>query len=258
MKTGSGNWTIPGRDGMTGTMKQVGATALLALALLAAAATDLSAGWPAHDAPVRTLYLIRHGEYVHDEGCDEDTGCGLDRLGRHQAALAGDFLASLGIGFTSLQSSSMTRARETAAIIASRLPGTAPELHRDIRECTPATRRADVMAGLEPGEAEDCERELAAAWDRLVRPAADRDAHDVVVCHGNVIRWFVCRALGVDTAAWLGMSIANCSLTVIQVRPDGTCRLVTFADAGHIPFALRTYPGTTADPAAVAAALGPE
>ena len=242
---------------MQGTAGRAGAAALLTLALLAATAADVGAGWPAHDAPVRHLYLIRHGEYVHDDDCDEDVGCALDRLGRHQAALAGDFLASLEIEFTSLQSSSMTRARETAAIIDERLPGPALELHRDIRECTPATRRADVMAGLEPGEAEACERELAAAWDRLVRPAADRDAHDIVVCHGNVIRWFVCRALGVDPEAWLGMSIANCSLTVIQVRPDGTCRLVTFADAGHIPFPLRTYPGTPADPAAVSAALGP-
>ncbi|MDO9694974.1 MAG: histidine phosphatase family protein [Candidatus Latescibacteria bacterium] len=243
---------------MKGTKGKAGAAALLALALLATTAAEVGAGWPAHDAPVRHLYLIRHGEYVRDEGCDEDAGCALDRLGRHQAALAGDLLASLGIEFTSLQSSSMTRARETAAIIDERLPGPVLELHRDIRECTPATRRADVMAGLEPGEAEACGRELAAAWDRLVRPAADRDAHDIVVCHGNVIRWFVCRALGVDPEAWLGMSIANCSLTVIQVRPDGTCRLVTFADAGHIPFPLRTYPGTVADPAAVSAALGPE
>jgi serine/threonine-protein phosphatase PGAM5 len=233
------------------------ATAILTTVLLTAAAAELRAGWPAQAEPVRHLYLIRHGEYVHDEDCDEDVGCGLDRLGRHQAALAGDLLASLGIEFTSLQASSMTRARETAAIIDDRLPGPALELHRDVRECTPPTRRADVMAKLEPGEAEACERELAAAWDRLVRPAADRDAHDVVVCHGNVIRWFVCRALDVDPQAWLGMSIANCSLTVIQVRADGTCRLVTFADAGHIPFPLRTYPGTVADPAAVEA-LGPE
>lgn len=235
-----------------------GAAAVLATILLAATAAEVGAGWPTHEAPLRHLYLIRHGEYVRDEGCDEDAGCGLDRLGRHQAALAGDLLASLGVEFTSLQASSMTRARETAAIIDDRLPGPALELHRDVRECTPTTRRADVMADLDPGEAEACERELAAAWDRLVRPAADRDAHDIVVCHGNVIRWFVCRALDVDPQAWLGMSIANCSLTVIQVRADGTCRLVTFADAGHIPFPLRTYPGTPADPAAIEAALGPE
>lgn len=234
-----------------------GAAVVLAVILLAVTAAEVGAGWPTHEAPLRHLYLIRHGEYVHDEDCDEDTGCGLDRLGRHQAALAGDLLASLGVEFTSLQASSMTRARETAAIIDDRLPGPALELHRDVRECTPSTRRADIMADLEPGEAEACERELAAAWDRLVRPAADRDAHDIVVCHGNVIRWFVCRALDVDPQAWLGMSIANCSLTVIQVRADGTCRLVTFADAGHIPFQLRTYPGTSADPAAVEA-LGPE
>lgn len=226
-------------------------------AVILAASGSARAGWPADDGPVRNLYLIRHGEYVHDDTCDEDVGCGLDRLGRWQAARTGDMLAGLDVEFTSLQCSAMTRARETADIIAAHLGRGAPPRYRDIRECTPPTRRADVMSELAPGEAAACEDSLRAAWNRLARPAVGVDANDVVVCHGNVIRWFVCRALDVDPTAWLGMSIANCSLTLIQVRADGSCKLVTFADAGHIPFALRSYPGTAADPEAVAA-LPPE
>jgi len=158
-------------------------------------------------------------------------------------------LVASGTAFSSVQASTMTRARETGEVVAACFPALELELHRDIRECTPTTRRVDIMEREDPAEVADCEANLAAAWQRIFTPAgdADADAHDVVVCHGNVIRWFVTRALEVDPEAWLGMSIANCSLTVIQVKPDGSCKLVAFADAGHIPSHMQTYPGTTID-----------
>ncbi len=48
-------------------------------------------------------------------------------------------------------------------------------------------------------------------------------------------RWFVTKTLGVDPQAWLGMSVTHCSLTVIQVEPDGTFRIAAVGDIGHIP-----------------------
>ena len=65
---------------------------------------------------------------------------------------------------------------------------------------------------------------------RLILTASG-DTHELLVCHGNVIRWFVCRALGVDTKQWTRMEIANCSLTMIQIRADGTVRVVAPVDA---------------------------
>ncbi|MBK8164914.1 MAG: histidine phosphatase family protein [bacterium] len=219
-------------------------------ALLALLATGPAlAVLPAADQPVRNLFLIRHGEYVHDVACDEEVGCGLDALGREQARLVAARLDGLPLRFTSLQSSPLTRARETAAIVAGHFPELAHRIEGDIRECTPPTRRPDIMADLEPGEAAACEAQLAAAAARLLMPAAaGADENDIVVCHGNVIRWLVCRALDVDPQAWLGMSIANCSLTVIQVKADGSCKLVSFADSGHIPWSQTTYPGVTWNP----------
>ena len=43
------------------------------------------------------------------------------------------------------------------------------------------------------------------------------------------------------------LSIANCSLTVVQVRADGRMKLVAFADSGHVPWSMTTYPGVTAE-----------
>jgi serine/threonine-protein phosphatase PGAM5 len=201
---------------------------------------------PDRDEPVRTIILIRHGEYEHDEDCDEDVGCGLVVLGRQQARLTGDRLKAMPIAFTSIQASAMTRARQTGEIIAERFPGLDLVLQRDIRECTPSTRRNDIMADLKPGEAAECETNLEAAWQRIFVPASDANEYDIVVCHGNVIRWFATRILEVDPMAWLGMSVANCSLTVVQVRADGSKKLIAFADSGHLPYSMTTYPGTEA------------
>jgi serine/threonine-protein phosphatase PGAM5 len=229
------------------------ATMLTALAtmsvIMIALAGTAGAVLPTADQPIRNLYLIRHGEYVKEKDCDEDTCCALDALGRQQARLVAARLDAMPVGFTSLQASAMTRARQTGEIIAAQLPEVPLQVVRDIRECTPTTYRQDIMADLKEGEAEACVGQLTAAWSRLFRPAEGSvDQHDIVVCHGNVIRWFVCRALGVDPQAWLGMSIANCSLTIIQVKADGSCKLVAFADSGHIPWAMTTYPGVTVQP----------
>ncbi len=48
--------------------------------------------------------------------------------------------------------------------------------------------------------------------------------------------------LGLDAERWLALTIANCSLTVVQVRPEGTMRLLSFSDVGHLPVPLQTYP----------------
>jgi hypothetical protein len=39
------------------------------------------------------------------------------------------------------------------------------------------------------------------------------------------------------------MEIANASLTILAVRPDGTSRLVSFSDVGHLPVARQTWTG---------------
>jgi serine/threonine-protein phosphatase PGAM5 len=191
----------------------------------------------------RTLYLIRHGLYDEDDPRDEAVGKGLTENGRTQARMTGARLAAFGVPFDTLWASPFSRARETAAIIAESLNGLTPRLAPELAECTPTTRRKDIMADLAPGEAEACVAQLERAFARFFVPSPAGDRHELLVCHGNVIRWLWCRALGVETAAWLGMAIANCSITVIQIKPDGACKLYVFGDAAHLPVELQTYPG---------------
>jgi serine/threonine-protein phosphatase PGAM5 len=223
------------------------------LVLTGAVLALLGAPARAADAPpagTRTLYLIRHGVYDEDDVRDAEVGKALTPQGREQARLTGARLAQLPTPIDILYASTMTRARQTAEIIGEALGGWQPGLSSDIKECTPPTVREDIMARERPGAPDSCRQILDGAWARFFRPTAGRDSTVALVCHGNVIRYFVARALGLEPTLWLNMTIANCSLTVVQVRPDGRTRLVSFSDAGHLPPALQTFPRPSSGPGA--------
>jgi serine/threonine-protein phosphatase PGAM5 len=96
------------------------------------------------------------------------------------------------------------------------------------------------MERTDPGEVQACNEQLERAFAMFFTPSPSGDVHEILVCHGNVIRYFVTRVLEVDPEAWLGMSIGNCSLTVVRVNPDRTMKLFVFGDVGHIPPNLQT------------------
>jgi serine/threonine-protein phosphatase PGAM5 len=217
---------------------------LLGLAIWGAAglAGHDARGADAPPAHVRYVYLIRHGDYDRNDAADDRTANGLNALGHEQARLIGARLAGLPVKIHSLVSSNYTRARDTAAEIGSILGMPAQE-DSLLHECTPNSDRADFMSNHKPDEIAACEANLVAAWARYMQPSPDADTHDVLVCHGNVIRWFVSRALGVDTKRWGAMDIGNGSLTVLAVRADGSTRLVLFSDVGHLPVVKQTWTG---------------
>jgi serine/threonine-protein phosphatase PGAM5 len=120
----------------------------------------------------------------------------------------------------------MTRARQTAMIINEDFPKLELQQSRLLRECTPPAWREDIMAGLDSTRMSACSAQFEDAFAKYFIPSPDStDRHDVLVCHGNVRRYFVTRSLRVDTLSWLQMSIGNCSLTIIRVRADGSAQL---------------------------------
>ena len=193
---------------------------------------------------VRTIYLVRHGQYDHADARDEFVGKGLVPLGITQARLLAARLRAMPVDFTSLTSSTMTRARQTANVINREFPRLDLKQSGLICECTPPTWRKDVMAEEKAGETEACVKNIEQFFKEFFIPAPDAaNRHELVVCHGNIIRYFVAKVLQVDTMSWLQMSISNCSLTVIRILPDGKMKLDTFGDYGHIPENMRTFSG---------------
>ncbi len=192
----------------------------------------------------RTIYLIRHGQYSPQDDGLPDSVQVLTPLGIAQARLVSQRLKSMDIKFNSLLTSTMTRAKQTAEVISRDFPELNLEQTDLIRECTPPSWRKDIMTGVDTTEREGCRRKLDLAFEKYFVPSPDNnERNDIIVCHGNVIRYFVTRVLKVDTMAWLQMSITNCSLSIIRVLPDGTMKLDAFSDYGHIPENMRTFTG---------------
>jgi serine/threonine-protein phosphatase PGAM5 len=191
---------------------------------------------------VRHVYLIRHGQYDRADSIDSRVGNALNALGHEQARLLGARLAAMPVKPRILVSSDYTRARETADDIGALL-GMAAARDTLLQECYPPTGRPERDREEDPAEMALCERKLAEAWERYFVPSPQEDVHDILVCHGNVIRRLVLRALGCGAQNWLAMDIGNASLTVVAVRPDGTTRLVLFGDVGHLPVGKQTWVG---------------
>ncbi len=193
---------------------------------------------------VRTIYLIRHGEYNQTDTSDSDIGNVLTPLGIAQARLLSARLKGMSVKFTSLVSSTMIRAIQTAQVINADFPELELKESNLIRECTPPTWREDIMVKTDPKELSECVDNLEKAFREFFISSPDaNNRNDIIVCHGNVIRYFVAKVLKVDTMSWLQMSITNCSLTIIRITPDGTMKLDAFGDYGHIPENMRTFSG---------------
>jgi serine/threonine-protein phosphatase PGAM5 len=219
---------------------------LLCLIVLALSICAHAAEAPAPAPAARTIYLLRHGHYGPDPAADRRLGPGLSPLGIAQAHLLGARLAALPTRFDALYVSPLRRARDTAAAISADFPQAVFSVVDDLAECTPPARRADFMAGERPADMAACSRQLDRFFARYFKPASGKEQTELMVCHGNVIRSLIVRALGVDADAWSAISIGHASISEIRIGADGRIRVVSVGDVGHIPPNLRT--GAAGDP----------
>ena len=209
-----------------------------AVVMLTVAPIAFAADPPPVVRNVRTILLVRHGHYVPDK-VDSPLGRGLSPVGIAQAYLVAARLRGMG-RFDALLASPMTRAHETARVIDENLDSVKVEIVPDLAECTPRTRRKEIIAKEKPEAIAACEAKLDAIFKKLFVPATGAERRDILVCHGNVTRYLVTRALGVDTQAWLEMSVAHASITQIRIESDGGLKVSSVGDIGHIPPNLQT------------------
>jgi len=192
----------------------------------------------------RHVLLIRHGQYNMDS--KEDKFRVLTEIGRQQAEATTERLKSMNQKFDRLIISTMTRAQETGSIISEGLP--------DI----PTTDYCSLLREGAPYPPEPKSKNwrpdnvqffkdnprIEAAFRKYIHradPSQTEDSYDLIVCHSNVIRYFVCRALQFPPEGWLRMSIGNCGLTWLTIRPSGNVSLRGMGDIGHIPPDLTTF-----------------
>ena len=209
-----------------------------ALALLVSLSPATQAQPPAPRG-LRTLILVRHGVYDETDTRGAEIGKALLPEGREQARITGERLA----GWPQRVDVRATPAHDAGARDG-RDHREGPARRAAARRPGPARVRASGLPDARhgrpspPAQADSCAARIDGDFARYFRPSPERDSTEVLVCHGNVIRWLVCRAMGADPKLWLSMSPANCSLTVIQVRANGTFKITAVGDRGHLPVAL--------------------
>ena len=204
---------------------------------------------------VHRVYLIRHGQYVSGK---EDKERILTPLGREQAQETGVRLARLlkednDKKLTRFVYSTMSRATETALLIKGSMNIDDKEV--DIVSCSMIREGAcykpeppiakERWPVTEEDFFKDTKRIEAGFRNYIYRPDQTKEDSEstcsILVCHGNVIRYFVCRALQITPAAWLRMAVYNASITTIEIWSDGKVSLRGLGDVGHFTPKKITY-----------------
>ncbi|XP_023338968.1 serine/threonine-protein phosphatase PGAM5, mitochondrial isoform X2 [Eurytemora carolleeae] len=184
----------------------------------------------------RNIILVRHGHYNLDGKDDKERY--LTALGLEQAKITGARLAELNLPYTYIARSRMTRAIETANLIKEALP-TVPLLPEDgmLIEGEPVEAEPDDFF-IPQHEYETDGGRIEAAFRKYFHRAdveQTEDSYELIVCHANVIRYFLCRALQLPPEAWLRISLKHASYTWLVVRPDGEVHTRGIGESGHFP-----------------------
>ena len=225
------------------------------------------------------LIMIRHGQYdmKGDKGLTslgreqaDLTGKRIEDLGK---SAIDDFYGKRKIRISRLYHSDVKRAQETAAIIASHLdPNVAivedpmlaegwpcvPDPYKNVSEIRPSSVFAEsarieaafrkychrVTDFKQDGTSETDKREQTKSGPKESNDTTEDETEEeyvIIVCHQNVIRYFVCRALQLPPEAWLRFRGSNCGITEIIISDDGKVSLEKFADVGHLPVNNHTF-----------------
>jgi serine/threonine-protein phosphatase PGAM5 len=188
----------------------------------------------------KILILVRHGQYHRAEGTKLER---LTTLGRKQAKLVGRRLRENKIH--RIVSSTMPRAEETARIIKKELGHrTSIVLTDDVRECVPGFPKAlrKKFGFTDIKKMTKDKAVLDKAFKKHFKPTA-KDSVEILVCHGNVIRYLVAKAMDAHPEAWVKMDIQQCGISVVELKSKGTHKMqvISHNDIGHIPKKHRTF-----------------
>lgn len=191
----------------------------------------------------RHVILVRHGQYEMDH--KDRSKKILTQLGRQQASVTAERLQALDIKFNNMTISTMVRAQETGNIIGEKFPDV-PKNHCSLLQEGAPYPPEPTSRAWTPARStffQDNPR-IEGAFRKYIHrapPSQTEDSYDLLVCHGNVIRYFVCRALQFPPEGWLRMSTGNCGLTWLTIRPNGNVSLRSFGDTGHLPPDMVTF-----------------
>ena len=165
----------------------------------------------------------------------------LTALGRQQAKYVAKRLKRNKLEFFYI--STMARAQETAEIIMENLLATKRRNCKLIEEGIPEFPDKLIREyNLKKSQLNKMKTRMNKAYKKYFIPYNGKgERHEALICHGNIIRYLVTKALGVDTAKWINFEIFQCSITTICIDDQGKLKLLTYGEIGHIPRGKRTH-----------------
>ncbi|GIX72776.1 hypothetical protein CDAR_72241 [Caerostris darwini] len=190
----------------------------------------------------RHIFLIRHGQY--DIAARNDSDRRLTAIGKKQADLVGQRLKDLKFNYSKIIRSTMTRAKETSDHIHNYFPNLPVDNCDLLREGFPIQPEPPSKGWSFPDEQyiKDGSRIEAAFRKYFHRADVNQtsDSYEIIVCHANVIRYFICRLLQFPPEAWLRFQLHHCSMTWVVIVPSGRVGVYAIGDSGFLPEELLT------------------
>ena len=212
----------------------------------------------------RHIYVVRHGQRMPGNAKDR-LGLGITEIGRIQAEFTGDRFKKAPIN--TIHYSTLRRASETAKIIAQSIPNVRMQGSKLLWECIPFLP-ADFITWYKANKGRISSDSITTplqmapwvglwspetpweiiesgftqaqhAWENFFRPSRE-ERHELLVCHGNILRYFMVRALKAPLESWIHTDINNCGISEFSVHPNGEVFLVSHNDTGHMPVPIRT------------------
>ncbi|CRG98929.1 phosphoglucomutase-2, putative [Plasmodium relictum] len=193
---------------------------------------------------LKNIILVRHGQYERKYKDNEESKH-LTKEGCNQAEITGKKLKDIlnNKKISVIYHSDIIRAKETAHIISKYFPEAKLINDPNLNEGTPYL--PDPIPKNSKFDAqkikEDNKRINKAYETYFYQPTGDEDEYQLVICHGNVIRYFLCRALQLPLFAWLRFSSYNCGITWLVLDDEGSVILREFGSVSHLPFESVTY-----------------
>jgi serine/threonine-protein phosphatase PGAM5 len=192
-------------------------------------------------------------------------GLGITDTGKIQAEFTGERISLIPVN--TIYYSTLRRAAETAKIIAKYIPNTRAQGSQLLWECIPYLP-GDFITWYKVNRSRITEDRVTTplqmapwlnlwspdtpwdliekgfaqaeqAWTHFFRSSRD-ERHEVLVCHGNILRYFMVRALQAPLETWINSEINNCGISEFTVNPGGEVTLVSHNDTGHLPVPIRT------------------
>lgn len=189
----------------------------------------------------RHVIFVRHAQ-------PEGEGGSIGTVGKRQAELTGLRLKSLFDEVATVYHSSAGEAKATAQII----QGCLGKKCR-VTESALLAEGVPIMPSPAPSALSnvalenlvlDSARAEGAFRAHVWCPTGEQQERvsvEVVVSHGNVIRYLVCRALQLPEPAWSRLAANHCAVTWLDIDSEGAVVLREFGGVGHLPPDLVTY-----------------